>query len=58
MAFMKRELGGAYNIAKATEKAVQKFFVARRSPPKGWSGASPKLDAELMKSFCNQVDAW
>lgn len=55
---MKRELGGAYNIAKATEKAVQKFFVARRSPPKGWSGASPKLDAELMKSFCNQVDAW
>ena len=57
MAFLKRELSGSHNIAKATNQALKRFFTARRCPPKGWVGSSPWVDGRLMRQFCDQVDS-
>ncbi|CAL1167388.1 unnamed protein product [Cladocopium goreaui] len=45
LAFLKSELSGSHNLAKASRKASRRFFTKRLCPPHGWIGMKPLIYA-------------
>ena len=51
LAFLKGELGGSYNLSKASFKAMKCFCMSWLHPVRGCCGTAPKLDRTLMRKF-------
>ena len=58
LAFLKKELGGSHNLAKASRTASRRFFTKRLNPPRGWIGMSPQLEKSLLKKYNDSVETW
>ena len=56
LAYQKGELGGSRNLAKATRRAIRRFFTSQESPPRGWIGPKPRLEAKLLHKFSMSVE--
>ena len=48
LSFLKSELSGCHNLAKASRKAVRHFFTRRSKPPRGWNGPKAILERTLI----------
>ena len=58
LAFLKSELSGSHNLAKASRKASRRFFTKRLCPPHGWIGMKPLLEKSLLKKYNDSVETW
>ena len=56
MAFLKGELSGSHNLARASQRAVRRFFTKRFQPPSGWNGPKPVVDRSLARKYSNAVE--